>query len=99
MYKYETHLHTFPISGCASASVRESVEYYKELGYDGIFLTNHFPGCYPKSKTPPTYEELMNNYFSAYEEALEIGKEIGIKVFCGIEISYEGIDFLVYGLD
>ena len=33
MYKYETHLHTFPVSRCSKSSVRESLEYYKELGY------------------------------------------------------------------
>ena len=30
---------------------------------------------------------------------MEIGKELGIKVFCGVELSYGGTDFLVYGLD
>ena len=42
MYRYETHLHTSPVSKCARASVRESVEFYKSIGYDGIFITNHF---------------------------------------------------------
>ena len=42
MYKYETHLHTYPVSGCAKAGVRESLEFYKSLGYDGVFITNHF---------------------------------------------------------
>ena len=28
MYKYETHLHTFPVSGCAVAGVRENLEFY-----------------------------------------------------------------------
>lgn len=27
MYKYETHLHTYPVSKCASAGVRETLEY------------------------------------------------------------------------
>ena len=35
MYKYETHMHTFPVSRCARATVEESVAYYKALGYDG----------------------------------------------------------------
>ena len=43
MYKYETHLHTFPVSGCAIATVEETLKYYKELEYDGVFITNHFP--------------------------------------------------------
>ena len=42
MYKYETHLHTFPVSGCAVAGVRENLAIYKEMRYDGVFITNHF---------------------------------------------------------
>lgn len=42
MYKYETHMHTSPVSKCASASVRDSLVFYKSLGYDGVFITNHF---------------------------------------------------------
>lgn len=42
MYKYETHLHTFPVSRCAVAGVRETLQFYKEMSYDGVFITNHF---------------------------------------------------------
>ena len=41
MLKYETHLHTSPVSKCAKASVRESLEFYKKAGYAGVFITNH----------------------------------------------------------
>lgn len=99
MYKYETHLHTFPVSRCAKASVRENLEYYKKLGYDGVFITNHFlDGNINIDKAKP-YEEKLDFYFSDYEEALELGKELGIRVFLGVEISEQGTDFLVYGLD
>ena len=42
MYKYETHLHTYPVSRCAHADVFSSMEFYKKIGYDGVFITNHF---------------------------------------------------------
>ena len=99
MYKYETHLHTFPVSRCGKATVRESLEFYKRLGYDGVFITNHFiDGNINIDKDVP-YEEKIEFYFSDYEDGVKIGKEIGIKVFCGQELSYKGTDFLVYGLD
>lgn len=99
MYKYETHLHTFPVSRCATAGVEESVKYYKSLGYDGVFITNHFlDGNLNFDKTKP-YEEQIEFYFSDYEKAVEIGKEIGLKVFLGQELSDHGTDFLIYGLD
>ncbi len=99
MYKYETHMHTFPVSRCARASVEESVAYYKELGYDGVFITNHFLDGNINVDRSLSYEEQIKYYFSDYEQAVEIGKKLGIKVFCGVEISYLGTDFLVYGLD
>ncbi len=98
-YRYETHLHTCPVSKCASGSVRANLEYYKSLGYDGVFITNHFlDGNINYDKSAP-YEEMLDFYFSDYEEALTLGEEIGIKVFFGAELSYGGTDFLIYGLD
>lgn len=98
-YLYETHLHTSPVSKCARSTVKEMLEFYKELGYDGIFITNHFlDGNLNYDKSAP-YEEQIEFYFSDYEQAVLLSKEIGIKVFLGVESSYKGTDFLIYGLD
>lgn len=99
MYRYETHLHTAPVSRCARASVRETVEFYKTMDYDGIFITNHFLDANINIDRNLDYETKIHFYFSDYEEAVKIGKEIGLKVFLGVELSYGGSDFLVYGLD
>lgn len=99
MYKYETHMHTYPVSKCARADVRESLEFYKTLGYDGVFITNHFLDGNINVSPDLPYAQRIAFHFSDYEEGLVIGKEIGIKVFCGVEMTYRGIDFLVYGLD
>lgn len=99
MYLYETHLHTAPVSKCAKAGIRENLEFYKQFGYTGVFITNHFiDGNINIDKTLP-YEELIEFFCSDYEEAVKIGKELGISVFFGIECSYKGTDFLIYGLD
>ena len=98
MYKYETHLHSSPVSKCGSYSVRENMEFYKEIGYDGIFLTNHFIdaniGC---DRTLP-YKEQIEFFFTDIEEGEKLASEVGIKFFWGIETSYLGTDFLIYGL-
>ncbi|MBP3369437.1 MAG: histidinol phosphatase [Clostridia bacterium] len=99
MFKYETHLHTHPVSKCARVGVREVLEYYKSLGFEGIFLTNHFLDGNINIERERPYEERINFYFSDYEEACALADEIGIKVFLGVEISYAGTDFLIYGLD
>ncbi len=99
MYKYETHLHTSPVSACAKANVSDTLVCYKNLGYDGVFITNHFlDGNINIDKSLP-YEKKIEFYFSDYENALKLSKNIGIKVFLGIEISYGGTDFLIYGLN
>ncbi len=99
MYKYEMHVHTFPVSACAHADIRETLEYYKKLEYDGVFITNHFLDGNIGIDYNESYENKINFYFSDYEQGVAVGKEIGIKVFLGIEISYKGTDFLVYGLN
>lgn len=99
MYKYETHLHTYPVSKCAQSTVRENLELYKEFGYDGVFITNHFLDGNINIDYNTPYEEKINFYFSDYEEAKKLEDEIGIKVFCGVELTYKGTDFLIYGLD
>ena len=99
MYRYETHLHTAPVSACARATVRQSLEFYKSIGYDGVFITNHFIDGNISIDSSRPYAERIEFYFSDYENGVRIGKELGIKVFCGIEQSFEGTDFLIYGLD
>ena len=100
MYLYETHLHTFPISACGKASVRESLEYYKSAGYSGVFMTDHFIDAnFDKSARDLPYDERIKHYFSAYEEGKIIGEEIGISVFPGFEMGEHWTHFLVYGID
>ena len=100
MYKYETHCHTSPVSKCGKASVKDTVLFYKQFGYDGIFITNHFldGNINPEARVLP-YRDQIDYYFSDYEEAVKIGSDAGIKVFPGVELSYKGTDFLIYGLD
>lgn len=98
MYRYETHLHTSPVSKCAKADVRESLEFYKSIGYDGVFITNHFIDGNCNHDPDASYKEQINFYFSDYEKAAELSSQIGIKVFCGVEMTYKGTDFLIYGL-
>ncbi len=101
MFKYETHLHTTPVSKCSQVTVRQVMEFYKKVGFDGIFITNHFiDGNICLDIRNASYEEKIHFYFSDYEEALKLQDEIGIKVFCGVESSYiDGTDFLIYGLN
>ena len=98
MFRYETHLHTAPVSKCAKATVEQTLRFYHRLGYDGVFITNHFlDGNLNIDRSLP-YEERLAFYCSDYEAALALAPEVGIKVFFGVELSNGGTDFLIYGL-
>jgi hypothetical protein len=99
MFKYETHLHTYPVSRCAQVGVKATLDFYKVLGYQGVFITNHFLDGNINIDSEVPYEEKIEFYFSDFEEGKTYGKEIGLDVFCGVEMSYKGTDFLVFGLD
>ena len=99
MYKYETHLHTKHGSACATISGKGQALEYKHAGYTGIIITEHFfrgNTCIPKDLT---WEERINLFCRGYEEAKYYGDKIGLQVFFGWEETYDGQDFLVYGLD
>ncbi len=99
MYLYETHLHTMQASACAVVSGRYQAMAYKDKGYDGIIVTDHFfrgNSCVPRDLP---WEQRVKLFTKGYEEAYETGLKIGLKVFFGWEESYDGQDFLIYGLD
>ena len=64
MFKYETHFHTWPVSKCARSTIRENMIFYKSLGYDGIFITNHFLDGNINVDKNESYENKINFYFS-----------------------------------
>ena len=100
MYRYETHLHTKEGSACASSAAADYPLFYKEQGFDGIFVTNHFfNGNCAVPTYPNDWERMVNEFCRGFEEAKKIGDEIGLQVFFGWESNYEGDEFLIYGLD
>ncbi len=99
MYKYETHMHTREGSACSSAPAEEMARAHKELGYDGIFVTNHFFNGNTSVPRDLLWEERVDRYCEGYEIAKKTGDEIGLKVFFGIEFCVYSSDFLIYNID
>ena len=104
-YKYETHLHTSEASKCGISAGAEYISVYKKLGYDGIFVTDHFFGGNTAVSHELDWHTRIEQYCSGYEAALAEAKrqnaEDGgnFKVFFGIEQTFNGDDYLIYGLD
>lgn len=97
-YKYELHLHTKEASACASLDGAAQARLYKSLGYEGVFITDHFFGGNTAVPRNLSWEQRINLFCKGYENAKEEGEKIGLKVFFGLETGFCGTEFLVYGV-
>jgi hypothetical protein len=99
LYLYETHLHTCQSSVCAQSLGSEYIKRYKELGYAGIIVTDHFyngNSCISRNLPWRTWVE---RFCAGYEDAKNEGERQGLDVFFGWEETFDnGDDYLVYGL-
>ncbi len=98
-YKYEMHSHTSEISRCGRISAAGLVQVYKEYGYDGVFISDHFLNGNTTVPEALSWKERVGLFCVGYRKALEEGERIGIDVFFAWEYSYKGTDLLTYGLD
>lgn len=98
-FLYETHMHTLESSACARNTGAEMARAYKEAGYTGIIITDHFfYGNTAVNRRLP-WHEWVEQFCLGYEHAKEEGDRIGLQVFFGWEAGYHGTEFLIYGLD
>jgi len=103
-YKYETHLHTSEGSACGATSGARYARVYKELGYDGIIITDHFCGGNTGVDEWLPWNEWVDSFCQGYENAKAEGDRIGLSVFFGFENGFRGTKFfgaecLIYGVD
>lgn len=96
---YETHLHTCEGSACGRVSGAEMARKFKEAGYTGIVVTDHFIGGNTAVDRSLPWEQWVESFCKGYENAKAEGDRIGLQVFFGWESCYEGTEFLIYGLD
>jgi hypothetical protein len=98
-YLYETHLHTSQASSCAVSSGREYIQRYKDLGYSGLIVTDHFYNGNSSLDRSLPWPEWVRRFCQGYEDAKNEGEKQGFSVFFGWEETFDGDDYLVYGLD
>lgn len=99
-YLYETHLHTCQASACAQSRGADYIRPYREMGYSGIIITDHFYNgntCIPRDLA---WKEWVNQFCRGYEDAWNEGQRQGFDVFFGWEETFDYCDdYLIYGLD
>ena len=99
MYKYETHCHTSEVSKCSHITAEDLVSFYKDEGFSGVFITDHFFNGNTTVECGQKWEKMVEDFCEGFKKASKKGSEIGIDVFFAFEYSYHGTDVLVYGLD
>ncbi len=98
MYRYETHLHTAIGSACSNFKPEEIVEKYTRWGYAGVFVTEHFLNGNTTVMPYLPWREQISEFCEGYLQVKKVAQG-KLDVFFGFEYSYNGTDFLVYGLD
>ena len=98
-YRYETHMHTCQGSACGVSTGAEQARFYSELGYAGIFVTDHFTGGNTAVSRSLPWKERVDLFCSGYEDALIEGQKRGLDVFFAWEQNYDGDEYLIYGPD
>jgi len=99
LFKYETHAHTSEVSICSKISAVELVQFYKQEGFRGLCITDHFLNGNTSVPKDLAWDKRIELFCKGYELAYKEGKRIGIDVFFGWEYTYKGTDLLTYGLD
>ena len=80
-YKYETHLHTSEVSKCAFNTGAEMARAYKEAGFTGIFVTDHFFNGNTIIPKELDWKQKVDLLYQGYESAKSEGDKIGLDVF------------------
>ncbi len=97
-FLYETHLHTCQGSACGVSTGKEQAQFYKEVGFTGVIMTDHFFGGNTAVDRTLPWEQRVDLFWRGYEDAKEEGDRIGLDVFFGLEQNFHGDEYLVYGL-
>ena len=98
--KIDLHVHTSEVSLCGHLTARQTVQSYKEAGYDCLVITNHFNTYTCNHYKNNGEDDFFRFYHDAYLLAKEEGEKLGLTVLNGYEIRFDGADsdYLVYGM-
>lgn len=98
-YIYETHLHTIEGSACSDTPGKDYIEHMKAIGYSGIIVTDHFFNGNSAVPRHLPWGKKVELYCSGYEHALKEAEGTDFTVLFGLEVNFEGDEYLLYGID
>ena len=89
-FRMDMHVHTAETSPCGKVPAADVVALYKQRGYDGIVITDHYFNKFFKDKTLLTWREQMDLYLAGYRAAKAAGDALGLMVLQGMELRFKG---------
>ena len=96
-YIYEMHCHTGCTSRCGRVAPEEIVRLYKEKGYNGIVVTDHYsPMTFIPNWNP---QKQVDFYLEGYRR-MKAAADDDFTVLLGMELRHyaDGNDYLIYGI-
>ncbi len=98
-YKYEIHAHTKNTSWCGQLDAEELVKKYKEAGYSGIVITDHYSPMTFNISEFFNKKKALDHYLQGYRKAKEFETE-DFSVLLGTELRFYATvnDYLIYGV-
>ena len=98
-YKYELHCHCKENSPCGWMTAKETAERYRQAGYNGVVLTDHFRTDIIEKLSGTSWEEKVNFYWKPYKELKAVYQGSDFFIGHGLEIRFDnnGNDILLYG--
>lgn len=101
-YKYETHCHTkYGSRQCGRVEPKEIVRLYKERGYSGIVVTDHYsPLTFDLFHGITNPKKFIDCYINPYYDMKQY-EDDDFSVMFGMELRHYGTanDYLIYGVD
>ena len=100
-YKYDIHVHTSEVSSCGRIPAKELVGMYKNAGYHGVVITDHYYEGFFENLQNTSWAEKTDQFLEGYNNALCEGRKLDFQVICGMEIGFteNPNEYLVYGID
>ena len=100
-YVFETHCHTDESSRCGRVKGADVVRMYKEAGYAGIVITDHFNSYTFDQAGLTAWQDMIDHHMAGYRAAKALEDE-SFTVLYGLELRFEkenDNDYLVFGAD
>lgn len=100
MFKLDTHVHTAETSACGRIYAKDAVRLYKEAGYHGIVITDHYYKDYFEAVNATSWDDKIESFLQGYKNAVDEGSKEGLTILLGIELRFieNPSDYLVYGI-